>query len=426
MVLKKMSALRAAIGPGLLMAGAAVGVSHLVQSTRAGAEYGLLLLPVVLLACLLKYPFLEFGPRYAAATGENLLVGYRRVGRWALWLFALITFGTMFIIQAVLTVVTAGLAGVVFGLDASPQVISIGILLLCVLLLLIGHYRALDLSMKLIMVVLTVSTVVAVALALGSGPRWAEVSGFSMAPQLWTAAGFAFLLALVGWMPVPLEVAVWHSLWTEARTRETGQPPSLRHAVLDFGFGYIGATALAVLFLLLGAVVMYTSEQTFPDSAVGFAAQLVEIYASQLGEWSRPVIAIAALTTMFSTLLAVTDAYPRVLTALYFVLRYGPEYRATDSHRRHGAYFVSLVVVIAGALTILFLERAHFIRLIDAATTISFLAAPLIAWMSMLAVTGRHMPAAARPGRFLIALSWVSLAFGIGFALVWIGWRLTG
>ena len=38
------------IGPGLLMAGAAVGVSHLVQSTRAGAQFGFQLLPLVLLA----------------------------------------------------------------------------------------------------------------------------------------------------------------------------------------------------------------------------------------------------------------------------------------------------------------------------------------------------------------------------------------
>ena len=28
------------LGPGLLFAGAAIGVSHLVQSTRAGAEFG--------------------------------------------------------------------------------------------------------------------------------------------------------------------------------------------------------------------------------------------------------------------------------------------------------------------------------------------------------------------------------------------------
>ena len=29
------------LGPGLLFAGAAIGVSHLVQSTRAGADFGL-------------------------------------------------------------------------------------------------------------------------------------------------------------------------------------------------------------------------------------------------------------------------------------------------------------------------------------------------------------------------------------------------
>jgi hypothetical protein len=28
------------LGPGLLFAGAAIGVSHLVQSTKAGAEFG--------------------------------------------------------------------------------------------------------------------------------------------------------------------------------------------------------------------------------------------------------------------------------------------------------------------------------------------------------------------------------------------------
>ena len=61
------------LGPGLLFAGAAIGVSHLVQSTRAGATYGFALVWVVLLANLLKYPFFEFGPRYAAATGDSVL-----------------------------------------------------------------------------------------------------------------------------------------------------------------------------------------------------------------------------------------------------------------------------------------------------------------------------------------------------------------
>ena len=41
--------LRQALGPGILLAGAAIGGSHLVASTQAGARYGLGLLGMVLL-----------------------------------------------------------------------------------------------------------------------------------------------------------------------------------------------------------------------------------------------------------------------------------------------------------------------------------------------------------------------------------------
>lgn len=55
------------LGPGLLFAGAAIGVSHLVQSTRAGADFGLGLIWALLIIHLFKYPFFQFGPRYATA-----------------------------------------------------------------------------------------------------------------------------------------------------------------------------------------------------------------------------------------------------------------------------------------------------------------------------------------------------------------------
>ena len=49
------------LGPGLLFAGAAIGVSHLVQSTRAGADFGWGFLWVLLLVNLFKYPFFQYG-----------------------------------------------------------------------------------------------------------------------------------------------------------------------------------------------------------------------------------------------------------------------------------------------------------------------------------------------------------------------------
>ena len=84
---KALGRLYGILGPGILFAAAAIGVSHLVQSTRAGAGWGFALVWVVLVANLLKYPFFEYGPRYAAASGESLLEGYARLGRWAVALY---------------------------------------------------------------------------------------------------------------------------------------------------------------------------------------------------------------------------------------------------------------------------------------------------------------------------------------------------
>ena len=120
-----------ALGPGLLWAGAAIGVSHLVQGTRAGASYGYALVWVVIVANVFKYTAFEFGPRYAAAMGESLLEGYQRVGRWALFLFLVVTIGTMWTIQAAVTVVTAGLASKLTGITLNPAIWSAIILAIC-------------------------------------------------------------------------------------------------------------------------------------------------------------------------------------------------------------------------------------------------------------------------------------------------------
>ena len=84
------------LGPGLLFAGAAIGVSHLVQSTRAGADFGFGLVWALILVNLFKYPFFQFGPRYAMATGETLLDGYKKLGKGILVTYFVLTFATMF------------------------------------------------------------------------------------------------------------------------------------------------------------------------------------------------------------------------------------------------------------------------------------------------------------------------------------------
>ena len=152
-------------GPGLMWAAAAIGVSHLVQSTRAGALAGFGMAGVILVALVLKYPFFEYGPRYAAATGYSLVEGYRRIGRWALWLYFVMTLGTAVIHQVAILLLLAFLIQFALGATAPVWVIGGLVYVACSLLLAAGKFRGLDLTIKVVVAALAVSTLVAAAIA---------------------------------------------------------------------------------------------------------------------------------------------------------------------------------------------------------------------------------------------------------------------
>ena len=131
------------LGPGLLFAGAAIGVSHLVQSTRAGADFGFSLLWVLILSNIIKYPFFLFGPKYAMATGETLLHGYKKMNTSVLVIYFILSIITMFTIQTAVTIVTAGLAIELFGISSNITTWAVIITVLCLFIIIIGSPIAL-------------------------------------------------------------------------------------------------------------------------------------------------------------------------------------------------------------------------------------------------------------------------------------------
>lgn len=399
------------LGPGILYAAAAIGVSHLVQSTRAGADLGLWMIGIVVLANVLKFPFFEFGPRYAASTGEDLIQGYRRLGWWAIGVFLLMTFGTIFIIQAAVTVVTAGLAAQISGIELHPAIWSAIILGLCVLILLIGRYSFLDRFIKFIMLILALTTVLAVLMAFFAEiPRDPEKMG---SLKLGNRAHIFFLVALIGWMPAPFDISVWHSVWSIAKKKEY-EESGMREAMMDFRIGYWGTALLAICFVSLGALIVHGTGQEMPEKGTAFAGELIRLYTQSLGGWSYPVIALAALTTMFSTTLTVLDAYPRVLsptmakvTGLY--------------HEKHrGGYLFWLAFTVIGALTVLFFHLSSMTAMVDLATTLSFILAPLFCVMNYRVILGRNVPQEAKPGLITHLVAWAGMLLSFGLALYYL------
>lgn len=435
--MEKQRSFWSAFGPGLLFAGAAVGVSHLVQSTRAGASFGLSMLLVVILANVIKFPGFRFGPQYAAATGHSLIDGYRRQGRWTLVLFTILTAGTMFTVIAVVTLVTAGVGIAVFELQpllastvgetAGPAAVSALIMVVAAGLLAGGGYVWLDRFIKVVMPVLTVCTLAATVMAVGR-IDWSW-GAFVPGPAVFDLAGIAFCVALIGWMPAPIDISVWSSLWATARAKHQARKPAPRDVLMDFDIGYWATMILALAFVLLGTGMMFGQGLTFENNPAKFSAQIVDLYTTTLGGWSRPIIGAAAFLVMLSTSVTVIDAFPRVIAALIVQLRlaFGPPAAAASpgiplEGDRH-VYRVSFVVLCAGALAILLWGMSSFTALVDLATTLSFLTAPLLAFFNHRAVHAAEVPRDQQPGAGMTAFSWVSIALQAAFALYFLWYK---
>jgi Mn2+/Fe2+ NRAMP family transporter len=354
------------LGPGLLYAGAAVGVSHLVQSTRAGASYGWVMVVVVILANLIKYPFFKAGPLYTAMHGKSLLEAIHAQGKWAMFLFYLITVSAMFVVQAVVTLLTASVLASVLGLSIPLWQISAFILLLCSLILLFGRFRLLNQTMKYVIILLTLTTVVTLLTAFFSFKGYSHpTTSFSFVRD----TDVFFLIALIGWMPAPLDISLWHSEWALSAAKEKKEFNSRKVADFDFNVGYWGTTFLAAAFVGLGALLLRGSGTSLPSSGAAFVAEVVGMYTHTLGEWTFVFIAIAAFTTMFSTSLTVLDAYPRVLSKAV----------ALSTTGKRNTYVPWLVLMLAGTLFVLIFQLENMKQLVDFATTISFLTAPILA-----------------------------------------------
>jgi len=229
-----------------------------------------------------------------------------------------------------------------------------------------------------------------------------------------------FLIALFGWMPAPLDISVWQSIWAKAKSEEQGIKISKRQALLDFNIGYIGTALLAVGFVALGAFVMYGSGEKLSDSGAAFAGQLIHMYTASLGSWSYLIIATAAVMTMVSTSFTCHDAYARAMTRSITGLL--PMIKTKYSTRMQ--YVFWLAIVAFGTVLLLWQFGKSMIHMIDFATILSFIVAPLFGILNYKVITHSHVPKEHQPGMVLKIYAWLGIIFLVGFSIYYIYYRL--
>ena len=396
-----------ALGPGILMASAAIGGSHIIASTQAGALYGWQLALIIVLTNLFKYPFFNFSAHYTLDSGKSLIEGYAEKSRVYLWVFLIMCFLSSTISTAAVALLTAVIIQVsIPGLSLSNNVVSVLVVVSCVLILLTGRYKALDRLSKIIVVSLSITTIIAVAIAVSKGMQMQE--GF-IEPSPWNMAALAFIIALMGLMPAPIEISAINSLWVTARQRH--DPVSYRDGMFDFNVGYITSAVLAVVFLALGVYVQYGSGEAVEVEKGGlYVVQLVNMYTKTIGDWARPLVGFIAFACMFGTTITVIDGYSRAVAESARLVRGRDFFRTRE-------LFAWILWTSASGIALILWFNSALGALLKFAMISAFLTAPVFAWLNY-GLVKQDKKHKLSPVMNLLAI--VGLVYLVGFAVLFI------
>lgn len=395
-----------ALGPGILMASAAVGGSHIVSSAQAGAMYGWSLLLLVILANLFKYPFFRFGAEYTLETGKNLVEGYAEKGKVYLGIFFILNVFSALVNTAAVGILCAAIVASAFPNALGLSITQWSLILIVIIwaMLLFGGYKFLDGLAKWIMSALTLATVLAVIVAIIEHP---EYGADFVEKTPWQMTALPFIVSLMGWMPAPIEISAINSLWTAEKGKTVDI--SIKDGLFDFNVGFIGTAILAVFFVALGALIQYPTGQEVQAAGAAYIQQFVGMYASVLGDWSRFLITFIAFLCIFGTVITVIDGYSRVNAESLRLL-----FKKKEISQKELNIWMTATSIIGGIIIYFF--QGSVAPMLRFAMIASFLTTPFFALLNYLLVTGENKNLA----KWLKALSILGLIFLFGFAFFFI------
>ncbi|MEZ7502250.1 divalent metal cation transporter [Psychrobacter sp. Arc29] len=387
------------------MATAAIGGSHLISSTQAGAIYGWQLAIMIVLANVFKYPFFRFATDYVYDTGESLIAGYAKRSKVYLWVYFILSILSAVISTGAVSLIAAVILGFMLpaSLELSTMVLSMIIVAVSWFFLIAGHYKLLDGVTKWIMIALTAATVAAVVIAAGK-PTVMAADFIAVSP--WNLATLGFIVALMGWMPAPLEFAAITSMWTSAKVK--ADHTTHKQGLLDFNVGYAVSAILALFFLSLGVFVQYGSGQEIELVGGAYINQLINMYTATIGEWSRLLVAFVAFMCMFGTTITCADGYGRANAECWRLLK-----GESEINKKQIAFWTTYA--IGGGLVIITFFTGQLGAMLKFAMISAFVSAPIFGWLNY-SLVKKHKKLSAG----MNALSIAGLIFLAGFALLFL------
>ncbi len=322
------------IGPGILLAAAAIGSGELILTPRAGALFGLSVGWVIVVSIVYKLALTLGLARYTIATGEDIFEGFSHLPGprdWFVWVLAVV-----FLLGAVgYSGIALACGSALFAMFPALSMIQWAVVVVGVVFVLLvkGAYGPVEKAAFALSLTLIVGVIYSLA---ALGPEFGWVVRESI-PRIPPGSGQT-LISLLGWTAGGTSTLIY-SFWIlekgYARPRGDLAPSAdasrecrdLRHwlslAHLDAGLSYAVMLFVSLAFLAIGSITLGTAG---PDGGPLVPARddttavLARMLTAAAGPQARYIFLLAALAILSSTIIGLVDGKSRALrTAVHLI-----------------------------------------------------------------------------------------------------------
>ena len=297
------------LGPGIVFALSILGAGSVVTNAVAGASSGYGLLWVLALAVFFRYVWLGASARYVLVTGETLVAGYARLGRWFLasLLIAILLMGHLYTLYAI------ALMGFTFDVllplpwGWSVETWGLFFTLAGFGMCFWGGYPAVESVCR---VLLGIMGATLVAVAILSEPDVGGIVRGTLIPA--SPAGEPFggavpiVVALVGTEAGSVTNLTYSYFMYERGWRDVSH---LARQKRDLLFSVVAVFAMAALLQIAAAGTLFQS-----GAEVQNAEDLVSIFSDQLGGVGRVIFALGLWAATFTTYVGANTGYAIIVS----------------------------------------------------------------------------------------------------------------
>lgn len=284
------------IGPGIVVAATGVGAGDLVATLIAGSKFGYTLLWAAVIGCLVKISLAEATGRWHLATGRTIFEGWRSLGRWTTWYFAVYIVVWGFVYGA--TAMSSSALPIVALFPDGPG-LKVWAAVTGILGLVFVWFNRYAVFEKVMTVMIGVMFVVVVYVAVRVGPSLPKTFA-GLVPAL-PDGSLLYTLGIVGGVGGTITMAAY-GYWVNAKGWTTsGWMKVMR---LDNRVAYVTTGIFVVAMLIIGAELLHSTNIVLTSGDKGLV-DLGDVLEQRFGSATATLFLVGFFATSFSSLIGV-------------------------------------------------------------------------------------------------------------------------